>query len=163
MADDAADVAGPLAPFFPVDYAATYLEARSCNQSVDHDLIGVRILASPMAYPAYVSRRVPFPVGSVVVKEEFDDWDLTTRRCEKIKRWTAAIKGPPGTDPALGDWIFQVVSPERVVTAQGQDAKARSCRDCHAICGTAVTPRAVSPGQKPHPSPNDGYDHMCAD
>src|SRR5688500_17982290 len=81
------DDGGESDPLFPEDYAATYQEVRDCRNSSEHNLHKVRILADPeLAMPAYLGRDQPFPVGAVLLKEEYDFGDDT---CDgDILQWT---------------------------------------------------------------------------
>ncbi len=145
------------AALFPPDYTKTYREVRSCRVSVDHNLNAIRILADPVGYDTYLQRQAPFPVGSTILKEEYSDLG-----CTQLLYWTVGRKEAAGYDSANGDWRYQQVRPDRSVIFDGVPV---SCvAGCHAICGTRATPGPASTrAQKPHPVPEDGWDHMCAD
>lgn len=119
---------GP-APDFPADYAATYVEVRDCRSSGDHDLNYVRMLADPAALAPYQNRDAPFPVGSVVLKEEFDFTDTTC--AGPIKQWTVMTRLADGTAPTALDWRWQRVDADRNVV--GVDTPR--CYGCHTGCG----------------------------
>jgi hypothetical protein len=127
-------------PAFPEDYAATYTEVRNCRQSGDHDLNVIRILADPAALAAYRDRAEPFPVGSVVLKEEFEFGDTTCSG--PIKQWTVMEKLEVGSSPDTLDWAWQTVDADRNVV----DEDLPQCIGCHTGCGVAP----------------DGYDGTCA-
>lgn len=122
------DDGGPPGPAFPDDYLATYTEVRDCRQSGEHDLNRIRVLAGPEALDAYVNRDQPFPVGSVVLKEEFDfaDADCTG----PIKQWTVMQKLATDSAPDELDWYWQRVDPERNVLGENTPR----CWGCHALC-----------------------------
>ena len=127
-------------PDFPADYAASYVEVRDCRGSGDHDLNNIRILADPAALGPYQSRSAPFPVGAVVLKEEYDFGDLTC--AGPIKQWTVMRRLPTGSAPATLDWAWQRVDVKRQVF----DVDAPRCVGCHTGCGVAP----------------DGYEGTCA-
>lgn len=120
---------GPAAAF-PADYLQSYTEVRDCRQSTEHDLNHVRVLAGPDALAAYQGRDQPFPVGAVVVKEEYALDDVTCSG--DIVQWTVMQRLAEGSSPDTLDWTWQQVDPDRNVV--GQDL-AR-CIGCHTDCGT---------------------------
>lgn len=114
--------------FFPADYAATYQEVRNCRNSIDHDLMRIRIVASPSAMQPYAMRNAPFPTGAILLKEQFEGDDFN---CEgPIVSITAMQKLDEGTDPASLDWAWQKTSPSFEVDAE-LDTQLR-CANCHA-------------------------------
>ena len=98
--------AGP-DPLFPEDYAARYTEVRNCRGSGDHDLHNIRILVDAAARVPYEGRQEPFPVGSVVLKEEYDFGDVTCSG--ELLQWTVMQKLEPGSVPEDLDWTWQQV------------------------------------------------------
>lgn len=133
------DTAGAL-PSFPADYAASYVEVRNCRGSGDHDLNNIRILAGPTAVTAYQGRMEPFPVGAVVLKEEYDFADLT---CEgPIQQWTVMERLADGSAPEMLDWAWQRVDADRVVV----EVDPPRCIGCHQGCGAGP----------------EGYEWTCA-
>src|ERR1051326_4190739 len=65
-------------PVFPEDYSTSYQEVRNCRgPSSDHDLLYIRVLASPDALEPYNGRTLPFPTGAVVLKEQYAEDDTT--------------------------------------------------------------------------------------
>lgn len=137
--DDGTTDDGP-EPDFPADYVDSYVEVRNCRGSGDHDLNNIRILADPSAAGPYQDRTTPFPVGSIVLKEEYDFGDLT---CEgPIKQWTVMRKLEAGSSPETLDWAWQRVDLERKVV----DQDAARCYGCHSPCV----------------EPPDSYDGTCA-
>ena len=134
--DDEPDIA----PLFPADYDASYVEVRNCRNSGDHSLHSIRILVDPAARTPYEGRVEPFPVGAVVLKEEYDFGDTT---CEgELLTWTVMQKLETGSSPDTLDWAWQTVDPDRVVV----DEDEPRCIACHTGCGVAP----------------DGYDGTCA-
>ena len=121
---------------FPASYAASYTQVRDCRSSSDHDLHRIRVLADPAALGPYMTRTDPFPVGSIVLKEEFDFADTN---CEgPIVEWTVMKKLAKADN--LG-WTWQHVDPDRSVVTENEER----CIDCHRTCGAAP----------------DGYDGTC--
>ena len=64
-------------PLFPVDYTTTYQQVRNCRFSLEHDLVRVRVLASPEALTPYTGRSQPFPTGAIVLKEQYKNSDTS--------------------------------------------------------------------------------------
>jgi hypothetical protein len=127
---------GGEAPVFPQDYASTYQEVRDCRRSPDHDLNYIRVLASPEAVTPYQGRTLPFPVGAVVLKEEYAD-----STCDDLDRFTVMRKEEAGYAPDSGDWSWQRVSRDFKV----ETIEELRCIGCHTLC-----------------APLDGYDFTCA-
>lgn len=123
-------------PLFPADYASSYTEVRGCRRSADHDLHYIRVLADPEALAPYRDRAGEFPVGSIVLKEEYDfaDGDCTGELVE----WTVMQK--TASAARLG-WDWQRVAADRSI----ESASSTLCSNCHASC--------VAP---------DGFDATCA-
>jgi hypothetical protein len=124
-------------PRFPSDYATTYTEVRNCRRSADHDLHYVRILADPDALVPYRDRMAPFPVGSIVLKEEYDfaDGDCTG----ELLQWTVMQK--TASPPRLG-WDWQRVGADRSIKSDNSSL----CSNCHSNCT----------------ADENGYDSTCA-
>lgn len=117
-------------PVFPADYAATYALERGCRSSSDHDLQMIKIYVDPTAAPAYEARDAPFPIGALIVKEQYDFGDPDC--AGPIVQWTAARHDVESTDVAtdhLG-WTWQRVHPDRTVDTQ-DDTR---CYGCHKDC-----------------------------
>ncbi len=112
-------------PFFPLDFANTYVETRDCRLSADH-FPNVRVYVNPSSATAYVDSVNPLPEGTVCVKPMYND-----DSCTVVIRYEAMRKGPPGTAPATGDWEWQVVDASGSVTESGQIAR---CVSCHTLC-----------------------------
>jgi hypothetical protein len=122
--DDVNDHAA-VEPVFPENYRATFTEVRDCRLGIEHDGYSVRVLANEIARDGYLNNLRPLPVGSIVIKEEYDAADCADDAV--LVQWRAMRKESPGFDPGDGDWHWQrVLSDRRVV----EDAKA-SCIGCH--------------------------------
>jgi hypothetical protein len=126
-------------PVFPADYAATYQEVRDCRGSADHDLGQIRVLADPAALGPYQARDVPFPLGAVVLKAEYDFGDPGCTG--EITQWTVMVRDDGGDAAALG-WRWQRVDRQRRVITENEPR----CFGCHLECGV----------------PPDGYQGTCA-
>lgn len=118
-------------PLFPIDYEATYQEVRDCRFSLDHDLVRIRVLASPDALTAYNGRVAPFPTGSVVLKEQYFDSDTTC--AGPVVEYTVMQKLDVGASPETLGWSWQKVSGDH--TTVKTDIKR--CTQCHTGCGQA--------------------------
>ncbi len=129
---------GP-APSFPADYASTYSEVRDCRSSSEHEFMRVRVLADAIALGPYVGRDADFPVGSVVLKEEYDFAD--TACAGDVIRWTVMTRLATGSSPETLDWYWQEVDAARRVETEDENR----CIGCHTGCGV----------------PPDGYQGTC--
>ena len=127
-------------PIFPTDYLVTYQQVRECRFSLDHDLVRMRILASPEALTPYTNRIDPFPTGAILIKEQFDQGD--TDCGGEVIGVTVMQKLAGGSAPADLDWAWQEANENLEVI--GFD-KAR-CTSCHTGCGV----------------PPEGYAGTCA-
>ena len=67
----------------------------------------IRVLANPIAAEPYLRNQNPLPVGSIVVKEEYDGLDCSNDA--ELVSWSAMRKEAPGFDPDDGDWHWQCV------------------------------------------------------
>ncbi|MEZ4451443.1 MAG: hypothetical protein R3B09_18380 [Nannocystaceae bacterium] len=138
--DDGDDETAGVEPAFPADYTASYVEVRNCRGSGDHDLNNIRILAGPSALGPYQTRMDPFPIGAIVLKEEYDFGDLTCTG--PIKQWTVMERLAEGSSPDTLDWSWQRVDVARKVV----EVDTPRCIGCHTGCGVAP----------------DGYEGTCA-
>ena len=118
-------------PVFPEDYAATYQEVRGCRFSLEHDLIVVRVLASPDALAPYTGRTQPFPTGAILLKEQYAESDTTC--AGPIVDFTVMEKLDVGSSPATLDWTWQKVRPDH----QTVNTDIKACTQCHTSCGKA--------------------------
>jgi hypothetical protein len=116
----------PLEPIFPADYRDTFVEVRDCRNSVEHGSVSIRVLVNPESAAAYQRNENPLPVGTIVVKEEFDAPDCSNDA--DLVRWRPMRKEAPGFDPDDGDWAWQWVdAPARSVRFNDK----ASCIGCH--------------------------------
>src|SRR5437660_779626 len=113
---------------FPDNYAATYQEVRSCRMSLEHSA-NVRILASPDAFEAYSGRKSAFPVGSIVLKEEYAQSDAS---CAKgILHYTVMQKLATDSAPATLDWEWEKDGADK----RQVQTDIPTCVNCHSVCG----------------------------
>jgi hypothetical protein len=124
---------------FPANYATSYTEVRDCRSSTEHELANVRVLADPAALGPYQGRDADFPVGSIVLKEEYEFGDATC--IGSIVRWTVMQRLAAGTSPDTLDWAWQDVEASRRVKSVDEPR----CIGCHTTCGV----------------PPDGYQGTC--
>ncbi len=116
-------------PLFPESYRAIYEEVRGCRRSADHDLEYIRVLVPPEVKAAYLSREAPFPVGTLIVKEQYAD-----SLCTDLAGFTAMRRAEAGYAPMGGDWFWQRLEADRRVLEQGRIAR---CTTCHRACAEA--------------------------
>jgi hypothetical protein len=143
-------------PIFPADYRDTYIEVRNCRLGIEHGGVMIRVVANSIAAQPYQKLQNPLPVGSIVVKEEYDFSATDCSDPSKIVSWSAMRKETPGFDPADGDWHWQRVSaPSRgILCAAKDDCRGFTCTSvgCHAapaclvrdyMCTADTTPRGT--------------------
>jgi hypothetical protein len=129
-------------PLFPVDYRSSWTQVRDCRSSSSHDFHYILIWADPDAASPYLDRDADFPVGSVVLKEEYDLGD--TECSGDIVQWALMKRLEPGSAPLEQlDWFWQKVDENRQVVSQN-DAR---CFGCHDDCDG---------------NPTDSYENTCA-
>jgi hypothetical protein len=129
-------------PLFPVDYATDWTPVRDCRSSTSHDFHLIKVWADPQAAAPYLERDAPFPVGSVVLKEEFDIGD--TECAGDIVEWTVMKRLEEGSTPAEQlDWFWQELDENRQVISQNEGR----CFGCHDDCDG---------------NPVDSYENTCA-
>ena len=127
---------------FPTDYADSWTQVRDCRSSSSHDFHLIVVWADPDAASPYLDRDADFPVGSVVLKEEFDLGD--TECTGDIVQWTVMKRLEAGSAPADQlDWFWQKVDRTGMVVSQN-DAR---CYGCHDDCDG---------------NPVDSYENTCA-
>jgi hypothetical protein len=126
-------------PVFPMDYATTYQEVRNCRFSLEHDLIYIRVLASPDALGPYTDRTTPFPTGAVLLKEQYGNEDQTCSG--PIVTFTAMQKLDVGTSAPTLDWFWQDLKAD----FSPVKTDVMRCPACHKDCG----------------NPPEGYDGTC--
>ena len=92
-------------PIFPADYRSSFVEVRNCRLGIEHNSLMIRVLANPIAAQPYRQLQNPLPVGSIVIKEEFDAADCSNDA--DLVSWSVMRKETPGFDPEDGDWHWQ--------------------------------------------------------
>lgn len=134
----------PATPLIPANVEAIWPEARACRTSHEHWLHSVRVVVNPPAWQAYTTwlpldpGNLPFPVGSLLVKTEYDD-----QFCGHRVGYTVMSKQPKGYWPEGNDWRWQRLDADRKVLADGK--LAIDCAHCH----------------QTHCAPPVGYDLTC--
>lgn len=140
--DAAPPDAGP-APIYPADYASTYTMVRDCRPSSSHDFHFIVIWADPDAATPYLERNAPFPVGSIVLKEEYDIGD--TECTGDVVEWAVMQRLEAGSAPDLQlDWFWQEVDEDGEVISENSSL----CFGCHDDCDG---------------DPTDSYENTCAE
>ena len=128
--DDGDPMIPTVEPYFPADFASTYTLVRACRFSNDHNLSRVAVYVDSMGAQSYLNGDYPLPVGTICVKTltAGDDTSCGGPPTEYV----AMKKGPPGTAPSQGDWLWQAVNPDRSVRLSG--TLFEECTSCHAAC-----------------------------
>jgi hypothetical protein len=129
-------------PIFDPDYATTYTKVRDCRSSTSHDFLMIVIWADPDAATPYLDREAPFPVGSIVLKEEYDIGD--TECTGDVVQWSVMKRLEDGAAPEQLDWFWQKVDRNGQVVTENE---AR-CFGCHDDCDG---------------DPTDSYENTCAE
>lgn len=127
--DDGESDADAAPPLFDPDFRETYTLARMCRNSTSHELHKVQVWASPEAAEAYLVQEGEMPVGSVLLKEEFDFADAA---CEgEVLRRTLMLKLPEGEGPAeqLG-WHWVDYEADGTIASENHSL----CWGCHDDC-----------------------------
>ena len=125
----------------PADYKATYTEVRDCRLSIDHDLNYIRVLAAPDALAVYNTRTGTFPVGTLIVKEQFGEDDDSC--AGEPTKYTLMQKLADSEQPDDLGWKWQELDANQRVNPE---ANIERCTSCHANCGVAP----------------EGFDGTCA-
>jgi hypothetical protein len=113
-------------PIFPADYRTTFSEVRNCRDSIEHGGVAVRVYVNAIGAEAYLAEENPLPVGTIVVKEEFDGVDCSND--DELAIWSVMAKQEEGFDPEAADWRYQeAASPSRNVTINSKT----TCIECH--------------------------------
>ena len=122
----------------PLDYRQAFTEVRDCRENGgSHDFNRIRVLADDLALAAYRDREEPFPVGAIVLKEEYDFGDVTCSGT--VLQWSVMERLPEGNDD-LKNWHWQQID----ITGAVVSDNAVRCAGCHGDC--------VAP---------DGYENTC--
>ncbi len=119
-----------LEPIFPANYRDTFTEVRDCRLAIEHNGAMIRVFTNDIATEPYRRNQNPLPVGSIVVKEEYEGLDCSNPA--ELRRWTAMRKEMPGFDAADGDWSWQRLdAPSRTVTCNTKTCPGFVCVTCH--------------------------------
>ncbi|GMV38813.1 MAG: hypothetical protein AMXMBFR64_05290 [Myxococcales bacterium] len=131
---------------FPAAFATQYTELRDCRHSHEHELNHIRVLVNDLAKEPYarLSAEVPYPVGAILVKAEYDD-----DACTMLVGYTAMRKEPAGYAPDSGDWRWQKLDTTLKVLEDGSPQTCIHCHEHHCAPAGAVTAL--------------GYDLTCAE
>jgi hypothetical protein len=127
----------------PDDYRTTFVEARSCRSTLEHaSEVGagaesaVVVKVRPDQKDLFEAGG-PFPVGTLIVKEQYRDL-----QCTALANYTVMRKQEAGYDPAGGDWSWYRLDDRSHVLVSG---KIATCSSCHAICGKSRDRTCVDP------------------
>ncbi len=117
----------------PSDYATRFVEVRNCRSTIEHIattpqpmVTNIRVLASPEAAAGYRMNAARLPVGTIIVKEEYDDPSCSRA---SLRAWTVMRKEAAGSDPTHNDWRWQRVRASD--SALLADGRVASCIQCH--------------------------------
>lgn len=117
-------------PIFPADYRGTFVEVRDCRLGIEHRSRMIRVLANPIAAEPYRRLENPLPVGSIVIKEEYEGVDCSNDA--DLVSWSVMRKETPGFDTEDGDWHWQQVeAPDRLVSCDDKGCPGFPCIGCH--------------------------------
>src|SRR5262245_35909346 len=118
-------------PIFPANYRSSFVEVRDCRFSIEHDSVSIRVLVNDIGADAYLNEDNPLPVGSIVIKEEYDAGTSGAPDCSNaadLVRWRVMRKESPGFDQVDNDWAWQWVdAPSRTVRFNDKT----TCVGCH--------------------------------
>lgn len=101
---------------FAPNYQSSYTKLHDCRDSQHPAAKYVQTWLSPegkaawdawVALPAGSTETVELPVGTVLVKAQFDD-----AKCAELKSYTAMEKLAKDAAPKAGDWKWQHVGPD---------------------------------------------------
>lgn len=112
-------------PFFPENFRDTYTIVRDARRSVDHP-DSIIVYCDPFNANAYVNGIYPLAEGAIVVKTRFESPAANT-----VTGYDVMAKGPSGTSPDGGDWIWQEIDANRRVIREGI---IQDCISCHTAC-----------------------------
>ena len=119
-----ADAAPPL---IDPGYRETYVMARGCRNSASHDLHKIVVWASPDAADAYIPQDGVMPVGSILLKEEYDFADTN---CEgEVIRFSVMKKLESGAAPEFFDWYWAAYEADGVTQRSENDSRCYGCHD----------------------------------
>lgn len=110
---------------FPANYRETFTLVRECRNSIEHGST-VRVWVNAIGAADYQAGTNPLPVGTIVVKEEFEGTNCNDD--SELKLWSAMKKEAAGFDPVDADWRWQEVrAPDRTITLSDKS----TCIGCH--------------------------------
>ncbi len=104
-----------------------------------HTYTAITVFMNPPAAAAFAATNLPYPVGSVVVKQKALGWPAESEPGGKITQSAEGVGGmvkrAPGYDPEHGDWeyfyfeasYFYFQDPAKI-----EQGKIQSCVRCHA-------------------------------
>lgn len=116
---------GGTQPIFSATYRTDFSVVRDCRFGIEHGGVMFRVFANEIAREAYLANQNPLPVGSILIKEEFNGVDCADD--SQLFQWRVMRKESPGFDSDDSDWHWQRVVTERRVV---EDTKA-TCISCH--------------------------------
>ncbi len=116
-----------IAPF-PADYRDTWVQVRDCRFSNPHDGNFIIVHADPASAQDYLDGNYPFEEGATFVKTMHN-----SDACDEasVVGFVIMVKGPAGTDPDNGDWIWIEANRDREVQ---DDIVVQNCIGCHSAC-----------------------------
>ncbi|MCX8072670.1 MAG: hypothetical protein N3C12_09485 [Candidatus Binatia bacterium] len=114
----------PLESIIPPNYAQTFIEVRDCRLSTEHEGYYIRVLTDAAGAQLYRENAPSLPVGTVVVKEEYNRPDC---RADSLVRWSAMRKELDGFEPTGSNWHWQRVLRDGTIVADGKE----TCIGCH--------------------------------
>ena len=134
---------------FPEGFTSSFITVHECQPSGAHvaaDYVvtwlspeGEEAWASMMEGVTAGAEPTDLPVGTVLVKAQYDDSD-----CSQLSGYTAMEKLEPNSNPELGDYRWQFVDAD----GSCKDCNAKTeCSGCHAApnCGAAFPYVCTSP------------------
>jgi hypothetical protein len=111
----------------PADYKSTFVEVSPCQSSLAHNAPYGVLRATPAIAAAFSAGAFPFPVGTLVVQEQFAD-----SRCVDPTGYVVMKKESAGFDSAHGDWRWARLDRFQIARENGKVAR---CIACHVTCG----------------------------
>jgi hypothetical protein len=112
----------------PNDYRTAFEMASDCRSSSDHDFRHVMVRVRPEQRALYQQASSAFPLGSLVVKEEFDTDDVN---CQSLVGYTVMRKEKTSVPPLVTDWQWYRLDGYGNVSTKGEGR----CLHCHQMCG----------------------------
>ncbi len=109
----------------PTDYRTHFVQVRGCRPSLDH-MMSIIVRTPPNLALVYDDGPYPFPAGSLVVAEQYDDG-----LCTSLTEYEVMRK-EPGYDAAGGDWHWFRLDSNLHILEAGKIAR---CASCHRDCG----------------------------